>query len=59
MRVHIDQRTGLPARYLGGLTESGDVPELAFTIPRMWEPTTWDQMSNDEQRAYRSKHPVV
>lgn len=59
MRVHIDQRTGLPARYTGPTLRNSEVPWGAFMLPWLWEPTTWDQMTREEQRAYRSGYPVV
>lgn len=62
-RVHIDQRTGQPARWIGQPISSGDLPETApasaFFDPDQWVPTSWDEMSRSEQKLYKRQYPVV
>lgn len=59
-RVHIDQRTGQPARYIGGaLTPDNVPPATAFFDPGVWANTSWDFMTKQERKDYKRQYPVV
>lgn len=69
-RVHINQATGQPARWVGG----GDPGTAAFYQTRGWQTTIgpdasirtgssrmlkWDDLTPAEQNTYKRQYPVV
>lgn len=66
-RVHQDQRTGLPARWVGPGVGAGELPNLlpetppasAFFNPDEWYPIPFEAMTRQERKDYKRQYPVV